>query len=64
MAEVNPIHCDARGDVMLPHCWHVTHTLTVDPPIPIEQCCWCGESRHQPAMYYAYPPVTHGPHKK
>lgn len=27
------------------HCWHVSHTLTANPPITVRACCWCGGLR-------------------
>ena len=26
-------------------CWHYSHTLTLNPPIAVRVCCWCGDSR-------------------
>lgn len=47
---------EVTGDRM-----HSSFTLTMNPPIPTEQCCWCGQRRNVPLTYYAQP-ERHGPH--
>lgn len=41
------------------HCYHPTSTLTVNPPITVETCCWCGVTRQR---QYFTNPTEHGTH--
>ena len=43
------------------HCWHPTHTLTSNPPITVETCCWCGKEIQN---RYAPEPTQHGPFRE
>lgn len=52
----------ATKEVPSPHCWHHSHTLTVDPPIGVERCCWCGETREKPWEFVTH--ASHGPFHK
>ena len=61
MAEISLPVCHARGDNEEPHCWHDAYTLTMNPGIPVERCCWCGETRHRPPLF-TVGVQQHGPH--
>lgn len=42
------------------HCWHLQgYSLTVDPPITPEICCYCGATRNVQAD--RPDPTRHGP---
>ena len=52
---------DTKGTTGCPaHCDHLSHTLTVSPPIEVWVCCHCGRTRE--VRLTATGGTTHGPY--
>jgi len=45
------------------HCWHLSHTLTVHPPIEVSVCCRCGQRKEvqRAVVGGSWAAVSHGP---